>query len=312
MIVAPAHTSSVAEQKAYNRRKSNKTRQYVGYIPVLYFISYTKPYSKTSETRTNENIIDPSPSQSIDPSKSHAPGPSPLAVTLDHTLNSTNIPTGTVVSSAGLQVNTIIPPPGTAWPNGLSIKIARAFSSRVRYTVNPQASQATAKGPHYGFKSRTVCFTEFRGFGPPNVEFGDVGDIYLDITPHHHELYAKYQYPDQWKKWPGPGFRKTSLPHPDYANRFLWCSLEDRNIGWYSKQGMGNIIGEVPPNASHASFRANVTYIHTEHKVQLPPRFCPLLSLNNLIPLLHNPVPTNANVLIFPSQTTLAAHYTRS
>jgi hypothetical protein len=123
------------------------------------------------------------------------------------------------------------------WPHGVSIKITRTFFSRAQYT--PRSPPLAGRAPRGKSKS-IVPYTEFRGAGPPDAGFGVIGDIYLDVTPNHHDLYAKY--PGQWKKWPGPKFRKTSIPHPDYANRFLWCSLEETSFGWYPKTAMANIM----------------------------------------------------------------------
>lgn len=165
-----------------------------------------------------------------------------------------------VTNDSEMQVEaTLGPPSNTAWPNGASVKIARTFSFHARYDVQRGAN---SKKPPYDYRKKltTVSYTEFRGAGHPNDEFGAVGDIYLDITPHRHELYAKY--PSQWEKRPGPGFKKTSLAHPEYANCFLWYSLEEGNVGWYSRNKGDTIsMGEPPFNIPHTLVRTTLTFI---------------------------------------------------
>ena len=77
----------------------------------------------------------------------------------------------------------------------------------------------------------TYPFSEFRGLGPPAVNFGLPGDIYIDITPGFHALYARCT--EIWSLWPGPkeASASTLLLHPLRNDRCLWCN---DTIGWFS------------------------------------------------------------------------------
>ncbi|KAF8815794.1 hypothetical protein BYT27DRAFT_7248841 [Phlegmacium glaucopus] len=71
-------------------------------------------------------------------------------------------------------------------------------------------------------------FSEFRGLGPPGLNIGLPGDIYIDLTPGLHALYARY--PETWSLWPGPRDASTLLLHPKHSQRCLWCN---DTIGWF-------------------------------------------------------------------------------
>lgn len=77
----------------------------------------------------------------------------------------------------------------------------------------------------------TIPFSEFRGLGSPGLNIGLSGDIYIDVTPGLHALYARY--PQRWLLWPGPTRKdeSTLLLHPVHSNRCLWCNND--SIGWF-------------------------------------------------------------------------------
>ena len=79
-------------------------------------------------------------------------------------------------------------------------------------------------------------FSEFRGLGSPGLNLGQPGDIYIDITPGLHALYARY--PESWLLWPGANDASNLLRHPLHNDRCLWCHT---TIGWiHPKHARGN------------------------------------------------------------------------
>lgn len=73
-------------------------------------------------------------------------------------------------------------------------------------------------------------YSEFRGTGPPELDYGQPGDIYLDLTPDSMTLYARH--PNDWKAWSGPDNRTDLVLHPEHRDRCLWCNGE--SYGWYT------------------------------------------------------------------------------
>ena len=73
----------------------------------------------------------------------------------------------------------------------------------------------------------TYPFSEFRGLGSPGLNIGQPGDIYIDITPGLHALYARY--PESWILWPGANDASNLLRHPLHSDRCLWCHTK---VGW--------------------------------------------------------------------------------
>ncbi|KAJ7210638.1 hypothetical protein B0H12DRAFT_1157423 [Mycena haematopus] len=47
-----------------------------------------------------------------------------------------------------------------------------------------------------------VPFFEFRGAGAPPADLGTQGDVYINVTPGAHALYAKCE--EDWARWSGP------------------------------------------------------------------------------------------------------------
>ncbi|KIM42713.1 hypothetical protein M413DRAFT_444385 [Hebeloma cylindrosporum] len=92
-----------------------------------------------------------------------------------------------------------------------------------------------------GTPSAVVKYSEYRAIGHPkslhNGEFGSVGDIFIDITPLNHKLYAKMSL-HQWTVWPGPLIVLNSLRHPLFPRQTLSFWLEGKtgmSIGWAPK-----------------------------------------------------------------------------
>jgi hypothetical protein len=83
----------------------------------------------------------------------------------------------------------------------------------------------------------TKCpYSEYKAFGHPSEKIGMSGDIYLNIKPGYHELYARY--PEGWKKWPGPENVESTLIHPEHPDRYLWLKGDMTTFGWYPKKSL--------------------------------------------------------------------------
>ncbi|KAF9530946.1 hypothetical protein CPB83DRAFT_849911 [Crepidotus variabilis] len=72
-------------------------------------------------------------------------------------------------------------------------------------------------------------YEEHLGIGPPTLDFGVSGDIYLDLTPSSLTLYARYS--DEWKAWPGYQSNSESVAHPRHSTWSLWC--DGISFGWF-------------------------------------------------------------------------------
>ena len=77
-------------------------------------------------------------------------------------------------------------------------------------------------------EKETYPFSEFRGLGSPGLDIGQPGDIYIDITPGLHALYARY--PESWLLWPGSNDASNLVLHPLHSSRCLWCHT---TVGWF-------------------------------------------------------------------------------
>ena len=108
----------------------------------------------------------------------------------------------------------------------------------------------TVRVPGLAFESRsfnatvdraavTIKYTEFRAIGHPksirNGELGHVGDIFIDLTPLNHKVYAKVSL-DQWEMWPGPLIVSNAIRHPLFPRQTLSCWLEGetQTLGWHT------------------------------------------------------------------------------
>jgi hypothetical protein len=87
-------------------------------------------------------------------------------------------------------------------------------------------------------------YSEFLGEGPPSMNLGESGDVYVDLTPGSLALYGRCS--EGWKIWRGPQNRKSEdlVVHPSHPNRCLWCS--DNSFGWLSLRfAQGRLSGEL-------------------------------------------------------------------
>lgn len=76
-------------------------------------------------------------------------------------------------------------------------------------------------------------FSEFLGTGPPALDYGLPGDIYLDLSPENMTLYARLE--NAWEPWRGPDDTTNLVCHPEHRDRCLWCNGE--TYGWVSTRG---------------------------------------------------------------------------
>ncbi|KAJ7064649.1 hypothetical protein C8F01DRAFT_1366936 [Mycena amicta] len=105
------------------------------------------------------------------------------------------------------------------------------------YSVNP------------GSTSCTIQFYEFRGIGPPSSDFGQAGDVYVDLNPRLHALYWRERSPRSGSSAPGSWIRWTNIildqvplyryltPHPwtrhaESSDLFLW--VDPAGVTWTS------------------------------------------------------------------------------
>ncbi|KAK7052402.1 hypothetical protein R3P38DRAFT_2503038 [Favolaschia claudopus] len=120
-------------------------------------------------------------------------------------------------------------------------------SIRRTFTVNPDAF---APGHPYSFdssgRSCRVSFLEYRGTGPPSSSFGNVGDLYVDLTPGSYALYwrdRQSRAPGQWQRWTSVLLDKIPLykflvAHPwcgdaQTSDIYLWADLS--GVTWSSR-----------------------------------------------------------------------------
>jgi hypothetical protein len=99
-----------------------------------------------------------------------------------------------------------------------------------RHQASTSSEPSRARLRSFRVGKDTHPFTEFRGLGSPRLDIGLPGDIYIDVTPGLHALYARYQ--ESWLLWPGPKDTsiQTLLLHPVQSDRCLWCH---DSIGWF-------------------------------------------------------------------------------
>jgi hypothetical protein len=102
------------------------------------------------------------------------------------------------------------------------------------------------------FVSRGVSYpySEFLGYGPPSMDLGASGDVYLDLTVGSLALYGRYS--EEWKIWRGPQNSKAEdlVVHPSHPNRCLWCS--ETFYGWFAMTfAQGRSSGELQASRLH-------------------------------------------------------------
>ncbi|KAJ7617084.1 hypothetical protein FB45DRAFT_1034387 [Roridomyces roridus] len=122
-----------------------------------------------------------------------------------------------------------------------------------------------APGHPYPFTdpSRTSCivhYTEFRGMGAPSLDFGSVGDVYIDLNSRMHALYwcdrAGNAGARQWRRWLAVLVHRAPLHrylvahpwarNPETSDVFLWA--DPGSVSWKSQEAMSrrNIAPIVP------------------------------------------------------------------
>ncbi|KAJ7584691.1 hypothetical protein C8J56DRAFT_155383 [Mycena floridula] len=76
---------------------------------------------------------------------------------------------------------------------------------------------------------------ELGGFGPPEAQAGELGDIYFDTTVGSCAMYGKIagESGPYWKKWPGPDPQHLPIPHPKFPRHYLWALVPvGHAMGW--------------------------------------------------------------------------------
>ncbi|KAJ7785120.1 hypothetical protein DFH07DRAFT_1054533 [Mycena maculata] len=117
------------------------------------------------------------------------------------------------------------------------------------FSVNPAV---LAPGHPYPSSTCIVHFFEFRGTGPPSPDFGQAGDVYIDLNPRMHALYwrdrdiARGFGVGQWRRWNALLLDKVPLyeflvPHPwarsaETSDLYLW--VDPGGITWTSKDNL--------------------------------------------------------------------------
>ena len=125
---------------------------------------------------------------------------------------------------------------------GMLLRRRTHFSARSRCFKVPPSPDLRIESTN----SNTVLYEEFRGIGHPSsipqAPFGQIGDIYVDLTPGNHQLYAKTS-PLEWIPWPGPSVPfDDEIHHPLYPDYTLTYRLSQgfgqgqdiSGLGWYS------------------------------------------------------------------------------
>ncbi|KAJ7813682.1 hypothetical protein B0H14DRAFT_2852298 [Mycena olivaceomarginata] len=126
------------------------------------------------------------------------------------------------------------------------------FSLQRSFSVNPAVLTSGHPYPFHPLaQSGTVQFIEFRGTGPPSTNFGQAGDVYVDLTPRLHALYWRERDTarggaGQWRKWTALLLDKVPLhrflvPHPwarsaESSNLYLWA--DPGGVTWTSKDNI--------------------------------------------------------------------------
>lgn len=92
-----------------------------------------------------------------------------------------------------------------------------------------------------------IPFFQFSGRGPPPLDVGHPGDIFIDSTPGANALYMRSS--TDWVLWsdPHPDDRRVTtsllICHPAFVNehegRYLWCSNKSI-FSWYSLSTIEN------------------------------------------------------------------------
>lgn len=77
----------------------------------------------------------------------------------------------------------------------------------------------------------TIYFHEMRGFGPPPGDVGYPGDVYIDMSPGAHGLWAiRTPNGGEWTHWTP----NEIIQHPHITYYYLWCSTRGE-VSWYPR-----------------------------------------------------------------------------
>lgn len=89
----------------------------------------------------------------------------------------------------------------------------------------------------------TIYFYEMHGFGPPPTDVGYPGDVYIDISPFAHALWAIIT-PNggEWTRWTPV----KAIQHPHIEYYYLWCSTRGE-VSWYP----GNMYSALSQNENY-------------------------------------------------------------
>ncbi|KAJ7166091.1 hypothetical protein C8R46DRAFT_1097052, partial [Mycena filopes] len=120
----------------------------------------------------------------------------------------------------------------------ISVKL-KGFVLRTLPTSYPFRLQHTDDGAYH------VPYHQFSDVGPPTLDVGTAGDIYLDLTPGAYGLYGRTDF--GWKRWRDTGERLQSewpvggwlVRHPHLESYVLWVRFPKDgeasagNVCWY-------------------------------------------------------------------------------
>ncbi|KAF9467073.1 hypothetical protein BDZ94DRAFT_51555 [Collybia nuda] len=102
------------------------------------------------------------------------------------------------------------------------------------------------------FTSRngSITYNKFRGGGPPPIDAGSDGDIYVNTLPNACQVFVRYE--SGWEEWPGiyrskeewkeaggapmNASRSYLFLHPADSSRVVWCTRS--GVIWYPKSGL--------------------------------------------------------------------------
>lgn len=88
---------------------------------------------------------------------------------------------------------------------------------------------------------KCVTYSIINGVGEPSADLGLIGDIYLDLTPDHYQLYGKSNH--GWVIWSTAGEIANLVTHPQYPELILWCSVKYFAMGWLPQDRL--TVGEL-------------------------------------------------------------------
>ncbi|KAJ6489856.1 hypothetical protein C8R45DRAFT_1096838 [Mycena sanguinolenta] len=118
------------------------------------------------------------------------------------------------------------------------------------FSANPALLDSGHPYPlHSSSQSCTIQFFEFRGIGAPPPEFGQAGDVYVDLTPGLHALYWRERDhvrgvgASHWRKWTAllldtVPLHKFLVPHPWARSADLYLWVDPGGVTWTTKDNI--------------------------------------------------------------------------